>query len=90
MSVKVQIPTPLRQATGGQDVVEVAASTVGESLAKLIEIYPVMGGKLFENGKVRRYVNIILNDEDVRYLEDLATPVKEGDSVAIIPAVAGG
>ena len=90
MSVKVQIPTPLRPNAGGQAVVEVVASTVGEALAKLFEIYPVMGGKLFDNGNLRRYVNIILNDEDVRYLEDLATPVKEGDEIAIIPRVAGG
>ena len=90
MSVKVQIPTPLRQIAGGQAAVEVAASTVGESLAKLIEIHPAMGSKLFENGKVRRFVNIFVNREDIRYLENLATPVKEGDEIGIIPAVAGG
>ena len=90
MSVRVQIPTPLRPNAGGQAVVEVAASTVGESLAKLIEIHPAMGGKLFDNGNLRRFVNIYVNDEDIRYLENLATPVKEGDEIAIIPAVAGG
>ena len=90
MSVRVQIPTPLRPNAGGQAVVEVIASTVGESLAKLIEIHPAMGSKLFENGKVRRFVNIFVNREDIRYLENLATPVKEGDEIGIIPAVAGG
>ena len=90
MSVRVQIPTPLRPNAGGQAVVEVAASTVGESLAKLIEIHPAMGGKLFDNGHLRRFVNIYVNDEDIRYLENLATPIKEGDEIAIIPAVAGG
>ena len=90
MSVQVQIPTPLRPNAGGQAVVEVAASTVGESLAKLIEIHPAMGGKLFDNGNLRRFVNIYVNDEDIRYLENLATPIKEGDEIAIIPAVAGG
>ncbi|MCY2943520.1 MAG: MoaD/ThiS family protein [Planctomycetota bacterium] len=90
MSVRVQIPTPLRPNAGGQAVVEVAASTVGESLAKLIEIHPAMGGKLFDNGNLRRFVNIYVNDEDIRYLENLATPIKEGDEIAIIPAVAGG
>ena len=90
MSVRVQIPTPLRPNAGGQAVVEVAASTVGESLAKLIEIHPAMGGKLFDNGNLRRFVNIYVNDEDIRYLENLATPVKEGDEIGIIPAVAGG
>ena len=90
MSVKIQILTPLRPNTGGQAVVEVIASTVGEALAKLIEAHPAMGSKLFVNGNIRQYVNILVNDEDVRYLEDLATPVKEGDEIAIIPAVAGG
>ena len=90
MSVKVQIPTPLRPNTGGQAFVEVVASTVGEALAKLIEAHPAMGSKLFVNGNIRQYVNILVNDEDIRYLENLATPAKEGDEVAIIPAVAGG
>ena len=90
MSVQVQIPHLLRPDTGGQAFVEVIASTVGESLAKLIEIHPAMGSKLFENGKVRRFVNIFVNREDIRYLENLATPVKEGDEIGIIPAVAGG
>ncbi len=90
MSVRVQIPTPLRPNAGGQAVVEVAATTVGESLIKLIEIHPAMGGKLFDNGNLRRFVNIYVNDEDIRYLENLATPIKEGDEIAIIPAVAGG
>ena len=90
MPVTVQIPAPLRQIAGGQAFVEVAASTVGESLAKLFEVHPTMGGKLFDNGKLRRHVNIFVNDEDIRYLEDLATPVKEGDEIGIIPAVAGG
>ena len=90
MSVKVEIPGPLRQDAGGQAIVEVVASTVGESLAKLFEIHPAMGGKLFENGEVRRFVNIFVNCEDIRYLENLATPIKEGDEIAIIPAVAGG
>ena len=90
MSVRVQIPTPLRPNAGGQAVVEVAASTVGESLAKLIEIHPAMGGKLFDNGNLRRFVNIYVNDEDIRYLENLATPIKEGDKIGIILAESGG
>ncbi len=90
VQVRVEIPPPLRPDAGGQAVVEVAATTVGESLAKLFEIHPAMGSKLFENGKVRRFVNIFVNREDIRYLENLATPVKEGDEIGIIPAVAGG
>lgn len=90
MAVKVHIPTPLRPQAGDQAVVEVDATSVGEALKKLIEIHPAMGGKLFENGNLRRFVNIYVNDEDVRYLEQLETVIKGGDEVAIIPAVAGG
>lgn len=90
MAVKVQIPTPLRQYTNGQDVVEVAGSTVGEVLQALGEKFPGITERLLENGRVRRFVNIFVNDEDIRYLNDLDTPVKDGDEVSIIPAVAGG
>lgn len=90
MSVRVQIPTPLRPSAGDQATVEVTASNVGEALNKLIEVHPAMGGKLFDNGKLRRFVNIYVNDEDIRYLELLETAIKDGDEVAIIPAVAGG
>jgi len=90
MAVKVHIPTPLRPQAGDQAVVEVSAGNVGEALARLIDIHPAMGGKLFDNGNLRRFVNIYVNDEDIRYLEQLSTAVKDGDEVAIIPAVAGG
>ncbi len=90
MSVRVHIPTPLRPNAGGQAIVEVDANTVGESLARLVEIHPAMGGKLFENGNLRRFVNIYVNDEDIRYLENLETQTKKDDEIAIIPAVAGG
>lgn len=90
MAVKVHIPTPLRPQAGDQAVVEVDATSVGEALKKLIEIHPAMGGKLFENGNLRRFVNIYVNDEDVRYLEQLETVIKVGDEVAIMPAVSGG
>lgn len=90
MAVKVQIPTPLRQYTNGQDVVEVSGSTVAEVLQALGEQYPGITERLLENGRVRRFVNIFVNDEDIRYLNDLDTPVKDGDEVSIIPAVAGG
>jgi molybdopterin synthase sulfur carrier subunit len=90
MSVRVQIPTPLRPSAGDQATVEVTATKVGDALNHLIEIHPAMGGKLFDNGKLRRFVNIYVNDEDIRYLEMLDTAIKDGDEVAIIPAVAGG
>ncbi len=90
MAVKVSIPTPLRPQANDQATVLVEAANVAEALKKLIEIHPAMGSKLFENGNLRRFVNIFVNDEDVRYLEQLETVVKDGDEVAIIPAVAGG
>jgi len=90
MAVKVQIPTPMRQHTEGQAVVEVAGATVQGVLDSLGQKYPGLTSRIFENGQVRRFVNLYLNEEDVRYLDNLATPVKDGDELAIIPAVAGG
>ncbi len=90
MAVKVQIPTPMRQHTEGQAVVEVGGATVQAVLDGLGQKYPGLTSRLFENGQVRRFVNVYLNDEDIRYLDNLNTPVKDGDELAIIPAVAGG
>jgi MoaD family protein len=90
MSVRIQIPTPMRQHTEGQAAVEVAGATVQGALDALAAKYPAISQRLFENGQVRRFVNLYLNDEDIRYLDNLATPVKDGDELAIIPAVAGG
>jgi molybdopterin synthase sulfur carrier subunit len=90
MAVKVQIPTPMRQHTEGQATVEVSGATVKDVLDNLCAKHAGVAGRLFENGQVRRFVNIYLNDEDVRYLDNLQTPTKDGDEVSIIPAVAGG
>jgi sulfur-carrier protein len=90
MSIKVHIPTPMRQHTDGQAVVESQGGTVQELLDGLSKRFPGLAGRIFENGQVRRFVNIYLNDEDVRYLDNLKTPVKDGDEMSIIPAVAGG
>ncbi|HXG09565.1 MAG TPA: ubiquitin-like small modifier protein 1 [Gemmataceae bacterium] len=90
MSVRIHIPTPMRQHTEGQAVVEVNAATVQAALDELGRKYPAIVQKIFANGQVQRYVNLYLNDEDIRYLDNLATPVKDGDELAIIPAVAGG
>ncbi len=90
MSVQVHIPTPMRQHTDGQPIVETAGSTVQDLLDNLGQKFPGLVGRIFENGQVRRFVNIYVNDEDVRYLDNLKTPVKDGDEVSIIPAVAGG
>jgi len=90
MSVKVHIPTPMRQHTEGLATVEVAGASVQAVLNALGQKYPALTGKLFDNGQVRRFVNVYLNDEDIRYLDNLQTAVKDGDELSIIPAVAGG
>lgn len=90
MPVKVQIPAPLRSHTEGQDTVQTKGATVQEVLSDLGRQYPAITDRLFDKGQVRRFVNVYVNDEDIRYLDNLATPVQEGDSVSIIPAVAGG
>jgi MoaD family protein len=90
MSIRIHIPTPMRQHTEGQAVVEVDAATVQGALDELGRRYPAITQRLFENGQVRRFVNVYVNDEDVRYLDNLATALKAGDEVSIIPAVAGG
>ncbi|QVL31451.1 MoaD/ThiS family protein [Telmatocola sphagniphila] len=90
MSVKVQIPPPMREATGGLSDVETSGGTIEAVLKDLIVKHPAIGPKLFKEGKLQMHVNIYLNDEDIRFLDDLQSPVKEGDLVALIPAVAGG
>jgi MoaD family protein len=90
MAVRIHIPTPMRQHTEGQATVDVTGQTVQAALEELGRKYPGINQRLFENGQVRRFVNVYLNDEDVRYLSNLATPVKDGDELSIIPAVAGG
>jgi molybdopterin synthase sulfur carrier subunit len=90
MSIRVHIPTPMRQYTEGQATVEAQGATVKAVLDDLGRKYPGVTSRLFEKGQVRRFVNVYLNDEDVRYLDSLETAVKDGDEVSIIPAVAGG
>ena len=92
MSVTVEIPTPLRAATGGAATVSVGGGTVKAVLANLVERYPEMGTKLFDaQGELRHHVNVFVDDEDIRYLDDLDTAVEAGKTVvALIPAVAGG
>ncbi len=90
MAIRVHIPTPLRQYTEGQETVEVQGTTVAEVLRALGEQYPGITERLFDGEKIRRFVNVYVNDEDIRYLQNLDTPVKDGDEVSIIPAVAGG
>lgn len=86
----VRIPTPLRPQAGGLDKIEASGSTVREVLADLGRQHPAIQERLFDGAEIRRFVNVYVNNEDVRYLDDLDTPVGEKDEVSIIPAVAGG
>ena len=90
MAIRIHIPTPMRQHTEGQAVVESSGSTVQATLDNLGQKYPGIVQRLFDNGQVRRFVNVYLNDEDIRYLDNLGTAVKDGDELSIVPAVAGG
>lgn len=90
MPVQIHIPTPMRQHTDGEAVVAVEGGTVGEALNALGTKHPGIVERLFEDGRIRRFVNIYLNDEDIRYLDELNTAVQDGDEISIIPAVAGG
>ncbi len=87
----VHIPAPLRPFAGRQSSVELRARTVGEALAELVARHPDLRRHLFaEDGRLRSFVNVYLNDEDVRYRENEATLVDEGDVLSIVPSVAGG
>lgn len=87
----VRIPTPLRKLTNGQEEVSVAGATVGELIVSLEKAYPGIKERLCDDsGAVRRFVNIFQNDEDIRFLQNLDTPVKESDEISIVPAIAGG
>jgi adenylyltransferase/sulfurtransferase len=88
---KVLIPTPLRQFTGKQDAVTVNGGTVGEALGALTTQYPDLRKQIFtDEGKVRSFVNVYLNDEDIRYLSKDATPTKDADTISLVPSIAGG
>ncbi len=88
---KILIPTPLRQFTGGADTVEAPGTSVGEALANLIAAHPDLKKNLYnDEGKLRSFVNIYVNDEDIRYLSKEATALAEADTLSIIPSIAGG
>ena len=91
MPTKVRIPTPLRRLTNNEEVVEVTAANVGEAITELQSRFPGIQERLVdEKGEVRRFVNVYVNEEDIRFLENQKTPLKDGDEVSIIPAIAGG
>lgn len=88
---KIHIPTPLRQYVGKQASVEVKGATVGEAMSSLVSEHPDLRKHLYtEEGKLRAFVNVYLNDEDIRYLQKEATALKDGDQISIVPSIAGG
>jgi molybdopterin synthase sulfur carrier subunit len=91
MAVNVLIPTPLRRYTGEKDTVSVEAGNISDLVLKLESDFPGLVGKLRDDqGELRRFVNLYLNEEDVRFMQGKETPIKDGDSVSIVPAIAGG
>ncbi len=89
--MKILIPTPLRQYAERQAAIDITGSTVGEALSNLTSRYSDLRKHLYsDDGKLRAFVNVYVNDEDVRYLQKDQTPVKQGDTIAIIPSIAGG
>jgi molybdopterin synthase sulfur carrier subunit len=91
MPKHVRIPTPLRKLTNSEELVEVNAGTVGEVIAELQSRFPGIQERLVdEKGEVRRFVNVYVNEEDIRFLNNQNTPLKDGDEISIIPAIAGG
>lgn len=91
MAIKVKIPTPLQSITGNQGEVDGEGTTVGEVLASLDAKYSGLKTRLYdEAGTLRRFINFYVNDEDIRFLDGESTPIKEGDEITIVPAIAGG
>lgn len=91
MSIKVRIPTPLRNLTGGEAEVAATGTTVAELITELEKAYPGIRARICDdNGEVRRFINLFVNEEDIRFLEGTGTGLADGDIVSIIPAIAGG
>ena len=90
MAVKVRIPTPLQKLTDGKEEVEAEPGTIINLIYNLDKRFPGIGERISEGGKIRRFINIYLNEEDIRFLRNEETEVKDGDEVSIVPAIAGG
>ncbi|MSU43291.1 MAG: MoaD/ThiS family protein [Pedosphaera sp.] len=91
MSATIRIPTPLRKLTNNEEVVETSATNIGAAILDLQTRFPGIQERLLDsNGEVRRFVNVYVNEEDIRFLQNKETPLKDGDEVSIIPAIAGG
>ena len=88
---QIQIPSPLRQYAGKQSSVSIPAASVGEALKNLVAQHPDLKRHLYaDDGKLRAFVNVYVNDEDMRYLQKEATALKDGDTISIVPSIAGG
>ncbi len=90
MPVEVRIPSMLQKFTGGEKLLQYESKTVGTLLVSIEEDHPGIGDQLMEEGELRRFVNIFLNDEDIRFLNKMDTELNDGDVLAILPALAGG
>jgi len=90
MAIKVRIPTPLQKLSNGKAEVECRAKNVAELLDALEKEYPGMKERLSEGGKIRRFINIYVNEEDIRFMNKEQTALKDGDNISIVPAIAGG
>ena len=90
MEVTVRIPTPLRSLTGGEEQVKVSGSTVRDVIDRLEQTYPGMRERLLDDKGVRRFVNLYVGDEDIRFLDGLDTKLESGAEISIVPAIAGG
>ena len=90
MAVTIRIPTPLRTLTGGEDQVNADGSTVGQVIENLEKRHPGIRDRLLDDKGVRRFVNIYVGDEDIRFLDGLGTKLKSSDEISIVPAIAGG
>ena len=91
MAQKVRIPTPLRKLTNNEELIEVNAKTIGDAIVELQSRYPGIQERLLDDsGSVRRFVNVYVNEEDIRFLSNQQTQLKDGDEISIIPAIAGG
>lgn len=91
MAIKVRIPTALRKLAEGKETIEIEGGNVGEVINNIKEKFPALAEQLVDDkGEVRRFVNLFANDEDIRFLDELDTEVKDGDELSIVPAIAGG
>jgi len=90
MAIKVRIPTPLQKLTNGNAEVECSVKDIKQLIDALEKDYPGMQERLSESGKIRRFINVYVNDEDIRFLNKEETALKDGDTISIVPAIAGG